>query len=116
MMNRYCIVLELEEKFVKNFKDLHKDPWPEVLKALKENGCDEIIIWSHKNSVIVFYESEDLDETYRKLDKNEIFQKWGALEGPWIKEGVSKDKEGKFITLEKIFDLKQQISGELTQF
>jgi L-rhamnose mutarotase len=115
-MKRYCFVLELKEEFVKDFSELHKNPWPEVLQALKDNGCNEHLVWIYKNLAIVFNESENMDTVFNRLDKVEILQKWNVLESPWIKTGPSKDSEGKTICLEKIFDLNQQLKGELKQY
>ena len=117
-MKRYCLVLELKEEFIDQYCDIHRNPWPELLEAIKENGAKELIIWNYKNLSIVYYECEDIDFLYEKLNKLEITEKWDDIikKDVAFKKTFDIDSEGKIITCEKIFDLNQQIEGKLEQF
>ncbi len=115
-MKRYCIVLELKEEAVEKYCDVHRNAWPELLDAIKENGAKELLLWNYKNFSIVYYECEDIDKLYEKLNKLEVTKKWNAVMEPLFKEALPVDSEGRFITCEKIFDLNQQLEGRLGQF
>ena len=115
-MKKYCLVLELNEDSVDEYCNIHKNAWPELLKAIKENGAKELLLWNYKNFSIVYYEVEDIDALYEKLNKLEVTKKWNAVMGPLFKEALPVDDDGKFITCEKIFDLNQQLGGKLEQF
>jgi L-rhamnose mutarotase len=115
-MKRYCLVLELKEESADEYCDIHRNAWPELLDAIKENGAKELLLWNYKNFSIVYYECEDIDALYEKLNKLEVTKKWNAVMGPLFKESLPVDNEGKFITCEKIFDLNQQLAGKLEQF
>lgn len=106
-MNRYCFVIELKKDCIDRYVDIHRNVWPEMLKAIKNAGAQEEILYIHKNLSIIFFICEDLDELYRKLGNEDIVKKWDATVGPWI-ESVSP-------CLEKIFDLNQQLDGKLEQ-
>jgi L-rhamnose mutarotase len=69
---RYCLVIELKEEKVKDYCDIHRNPWPEILDSIKEAGAKELIIWNYNNLSIVYYECEDLDDLYKKLGKLDI--------------------------------------------
>lgn len=115
-MKRYCIILELKEEFIDKYCEMYKNPWPELLNALKENGVKEELVWNYKNLSIVYYECEDIGVLYEKLNKLDVVKKWHNTVGPWYKESLPVDSEGKFITCEKIFDLNQQLEGKLDQY
>ena len=53
---RYCFVIELKEDHVKQYKNLHKNPWKEMLEAIDTGDAKELLIWSYKNYSIVYYE------------------------------------------------------------
>jgi L-rhamnose mutarotase len=115
-MKRYCLVLELNEEFVDDYCDIHRTAWPELLKAIKENGAKELLLWNYKNFSIVYYEVEDIDALYEKLNKLEVTKKWNAIMDKFFKESLPVDSEGKFITCDKIFDLNQQLEGKLEKY
>ena len=104
-MKRYCFIIEIKEEYIKEYIDLHKNAWPEMVKAIKRAGVAEEIIYNYKNLSIVFFECDDIDSVYRRLADEQIVQKWDALVNPWF--------ESEFVFLEKIFDLNQQLNGEL---
>jgi L-rhamnose mutarotase len=103
-MNKYCFVIELNEENVKEYVNLHKNPWPDMLQAIKEAGAQEEVLFIYNNLSIVFFICEDIDEVYRRLGEKEIVKKWDETVGPWIKN-VSP-------CLEKIFDLNYQLEGK----
>jgi L-rhamnose mutarotase len=115
-MNRYCLVLELKDEFIEPYCDIYRNPWPELLKSIKDGGAQELLIRNYKNFSIVYYECEDIDELYEGLNKLEVTKKWNMTVVPWFKKSLSVTKDGKFITCEKIFDLNQQIAGKLEEF
>ena len=115
-MNRYCIVIELKEEFIEQYCDIHRNPWLELLRSIKDGGAEELLIWNYKNLSIVYYECEDLDALYEKRKKLEVSKKWNITVGPWFKTTLPIDSEGKFITCEKIFDLNQQLEGSLKPY
>jgi L-rhamnose mutarotase len=77
-MNRYCFVIEINEDQMDDYVQLHKNPWPETLKGLKDAGAKELLIYRYKNFSILFYECEDINEVYRKWGANETCPKWNA--------------------------------------
>ncbi len=115
-MKRYCLVLELKEEYIDDYCDIHRNAWQEILESIKDNGAKELLIWNYKNLSIVYYEVDDIDKLYEKLNQLEVTEKWNVTVGPWFKTGLPTDKDGKFITCEKIFDLNQQLEGRLQQY
>ena len=59
---------------------------------------------------------EDLNEVYRKWGDTEVCKKWNARLAKAYKLSPSIDGASDVDTLEKIFDLNQQLSGKLEAY
>ena len=108
MMKKYCFVIKLKKEHVEEYKEIHRNVWPEMLQAIQKAGAKEETLYIYENLSIVTFECEDLDEVYKKLGEEDVVKKWDATVGPWF-ESISPN-------LEKIFDLNQQLNGKLEQF
>jgi len=114
-MNRYCLVRLLKEEHVQDYCDLHKNVWPEILRAIEQCGCENLLIYRYGNLAILFFECEDLNAFYGQYGALEIVRKWNAIVDPWVAESPPLDGSGTVDTLEKIFDFRQQLSRRLGQ-
>ncbi len=112
-MNKYCMVLTLKAEHMEEYVALHKNPWPEILFAIKKAGAEELVIFKWENNSIVFFECEDLDKFYENYGKISVVQKWNQHTAPWFDTSphLSANKEN----LEKIFDYKEQLSELLKE-
>ena len=115
-MKRYLFVIEIKPEHLKGYIDIHKNPWPEVLKEIKNAGAKELLVWNYKNLSIVYYECEDIDKIYEYMGKTDVNKRWNAVVSPWFEESPSLDGSGSVATCDKIFDLQQQIKGKLEEF
>jgi L-rhamnose mutarotase len=115
-MKRYCMVLEIKEEFVDKYKDIHVNAWPELLKAEKDCGITNELIWIYKNLAILYIECEDIGEAYKKVGLNDTEKKWDKTVSPWFKNIEVLEDSNKIPVLEKIFDLNQQIKESFNQF
>ena len=115
-IKRYCMVIELKEEFIEDYKDIHINAWPELLKAEKDAGTQEELIWIYKNLAILYFECDDLDRIYRVLGDNEVEKKWNLVVLPWFKVSPVLDGSAHVEVAEKVFDLNQQLQGFLGQF
>ncbi|MGD8293434.1 MAG: L-rhamnose mutarotase [Desulfobacterales bacterium] len=119
-MKRYCLVLEIKKEHVQEYvevhKSVHKTHWRTQLDALREAGAHSCEVYMYKNLAIIFYECEDIDESFAKLGAIEDNIKWQENQAPWIAETLSSGGSEGVPTVEKIFDLNQQLAGKLNQF
>ncbi len=116
MMKRYCIVFELKEKYVNDYCELHRNPWSNILDAMKTSGAKEILVWKYNNFSIIYFECEDIYKYYKNIMKFSIKQKWDQKVKKWLKYPPKLDEENDIKVCEKIFDLNQQINGNLFNF
>jgi L-rhamnose mutarotase len=116
MMKRYCFVIEINEDQMEDYVAVHKNPWKDTLRLLKEAGAEELVIYRYGNFSILFWQAEDLNEVYRKWGETETCKKWNARLAKAYKVSPSIDGSQDVETLEKIFDLNQQLNGKLEQY
>ncbi len=114
-MKRYCVVRVLKEEHVQDYVDLHRNAWPEILRAIEECGCRDLIIYRYGRLAILFFECEDLNAFYERYGALEIVRKWNAVVDPWVAESPPLDGSAGVDSLEKIFDFRQQLDGRLGQ-
>lgn len=115
-LKRYCFVIELKEEYVENYIKIHKNPWREILEAIDSADVGELLIWSYKNFSIVYYECDDLNRVYKRLGEMDVVKRWNETVGPWFNAAPVLDGSGNVQTCEKIFDIKQQLTGQLEQY
>ncbi|MHB1346858.1 MAG: L-rhamnose mutarotase [Candidatus Humimicrobiaceae bacterium] len=115
-MKRYLFVIELKPEHKKEYIEIHKNPWQELLEEIKNAGAQELLIWNYNNLSIVYYECEDIDKVYEYLGATEVTKRWNIVTGPWLADAPSLDGSDEVSTCEKIFDLNQQLGGRLEQY
>jgi len=109
-MKKYLIVVEVKPEHLKEYIDIHNNAWPDMLKAIRDAGYTNEMIWIYKNQSIIYLECPDdkeneaLDAVLRSTD---VCKKWDITVGPWFASD--------FTACPKIFDLGQQLAGELRQ-
>ena len=109
MNKRYCLIIEVKEPYIEEYIKIHKEPWREMLEAIRESGIKDEIIYFHKNQSIIFMECEDFEASNLKLRATDVCKKWDDKLVPWFEE------DGVYFP-EKIFDLNQQLIGELLDY
>jgi L-rhamnose mutarotase len=107
---KFCLALDLkdDQKLIEEYKELHKNVWPEIIKSIKYSGITVLDIYCTGNRLFMIIEA-DADFTLDKKSKmdasNEKVQEWETLMWkfqqalPWAKPGE------KWVLMEKIFEL-----------
>lgn len=109
-MKKYLCVIDVKPEYRDEYVDIHKQPWMEMLEAIRDVGYVNEVIFYHKDQSIIYLECPD-DETHEELNRRlrdtEVCGKWDATVGPWL--------AAEPVMCEKIFDLNQQLEGELRE-
>ena len=109
-MKKYLIVIEVKPEHLREYIDIHVNAWPEMLEAIHNAGYVNEAIWIYKNQSIIYLECPDdksNDELNAILRSTDVCKRWDATVGPWFESG--------FTTCPKVFDLRQQLAGELRE-
>jgi L-rhamnose mutarotase len=100
-MNQYLEIIEIKPEYLRDYIELHKHVWPQLLDAEKEAGIHKEVIFIHKNFSVIYSECENYAESDKKLRSTEICKKWDALVKPWF--------TGESVFPLKVYDLTEQI-------
>jgi|AntAceMinimDraft_17_1070374.scaffolds.fasta_scaffold201145_1 L-rhamnose mutarotase len=112
-MKWYCIVNELKEDAVKEYKEAHlnmyKTKWSNQLDVLKQAGAKECLVFINKNQSILFYRCEDIDESFTTLGTIPNRTLWDEFALPMFANNAKFDGSEKVETCELVFDLNEQL-------
>jgi L-rhamnose mutarotase len=112
-MNKYCVVLEIKPEYLEDYKEAHRHVWKDLLKSIKDSGVKEEVMFFYKNLAIVYFEADDLNNSYEIQRRSvELEKGWDDLVGPWISKGEYKSGTYELDFLDKVFDLNEQLKDE----
>jgi L-rhamnose mutarotase len=107
----------LKPEHVKDYVDIHKTAhqteWKTQLHALKNAGAENCISFLFGNYSLLFYQCEDIDESFAELGKDEDNNRWQEFIASWFAGTPKFDGSQKVTSLPKIFDLNEQLDGFL---
>jgi len=104
-MKKYLMIIHVKPECRDEYIDIHKNPWPEMLRAIRDAGFVNEAIWYYNDQSIIYLECPDHDDCNAKLRATEVCKKWDIMQIPrFIGDPVMPPK---------IFDLVQQLDGEL---
>jgi L-rhamnose mutarotase len=116
-MAKYCVVGEVKPEYLQEYKTLHKEihkgPYRELLKVIRESGVKEETVFMRGTMVVLFYEADDLDRSYGLQGGAPVAKRWNELMAPMFVSSYDFNVSEKLPVLEKVFDLNEQIEGRL---
>ena len=105
-MERICFVLQVRPERLNEYKDRHRQVWPEMQQALQETGWRNYSLFLRPDGLLVGYlETEDFTRAKEEMAERAINDKWqremaGFFVAP---EGVLPDRA--MSPLEEVFHL-----------
>lgn len=109
-MNRYCFTLQLRPESVPEYSRRHAAVWPEMLRALKDNGWNNYSLHIRADGLIVGYvESENLDAAQAAMSSTDVNTRWQAEMAPFFTGLGSATPDEGFVLLSELFHLESQL-------
>jgi len=105
-MEVMCELMKLKPEYIQEYIDMHDEPWPGLVEAIKNSGFLEEYIYMFGNLVIVVMKCQDFEKSKKWLARHEIFQKWTKR----VLSMLEEDKDtfpinGKLADLKPIWNL-----------
>ncbi len=106
-MKRYGMVIRVRPEKLEEYKKLHANPWPEVLKTIKECNIQNYSIFYHDGYLFSYFEytGDNYEEDMKKMAADPVTQEWWKLCKP-CQEPLPSRKEGEWwAEMEEVFHL-----------
>ena len=109
-MKKYCLALDLKDDVdkINEYKDYHKNIWPEISKSLKDSGILNAEIYNTGNRLFMIIEVDKTFSFEKKLKmdlENSKVQEWEKLMWNYQQALPQSEKGSKWVLMDKIFDL-----------
>jgi L-rhamnose mutarotase len=107
-MHKHLMVIKVKPECRDIYVSTHKNPWREMLEAIRDAGFYNELIWYFEDHSIIYFECEgDYNAANAKLREADVCKKWDLEMIPRFAADA--------VMPEKIFDLQQQLQGSLGQ-
>ena len=109
---RYCLALDLQNDpaLIAEYKRYHEKIWPEITESIRSSGIQHMEIHHVADRLLMVM---DVDEHFSFEEKGEMdqgnpkVQEWELLMDRFQKRLPGTPPDGKWILMDKIFDLKE---------
>jgi L-rhamnose mutarotase len=83
-MTRHGMVIGVRPEKLAEYKRLHADVWPEILRLLREAGIRNYTIFQKDDLLFSYFEyhGDDLEASFKRMNAEPIVKEWYAVCGP----------------------------------
>jgi len=104
-LKRYGMVIKVKPEKLEEYKKLHQNVWPGVLKTIKECNIRNYSIFYKDGYLFSYYEyvGDNYEEDMKKMAQDPVTQEWWKLCKP-CQEPLETRKEGEWwAEMEEVF-------------
>jgi L-rhamnose mutarotase len=105
-MERVCFLLQVRPERLEEYKERHRQVWPEMQQALRESGWNNYSLFLRPDGLLVGYlETEDFAAARAQMSKREVNTRWQREMSEFFLNppGVTPDRA--LTRLEEVFHL-----------
>ena len=105
-MKRICWLLKVRSDRIEEYKELHRNVWPDLLQALRDTGWTNYSLYLREDGLLIGYlETEDFQAALDGMAKLEVNSRWQAVAGPLFEQLVGARPDQSMEVLEEVFHL-----------
>ena len=105
-MERVCFLLRVDPERLDEYKERHRNVWPEMRDALREAGWGNYSLFLREDGLLVGYlECEDFDAARAAMDTTEVNARWQAEMQGFFEELDGRRPDQGMRPLEEVFHL-----------
>lgn len=87
-MKRICFTLQVKPDRLDEYKERHKNVWPEMQDALRRTGWNNYSLFLRDDGLLIGYlETEDFDAALAGMDAEPVNARWQATMSDLFEEG-----------------------------
>lgn len=107
MVQRMGRVIGIDPEGIKRYKELHADPWPDILVRLKEHNIENYSIFLREPENLLFsyweYTGTDFEADFARIREIPLTQQWWELTAP-LQSPLDSRKTGEWWSpMEQVF-------------
>ena len=105
-MKRVGFLLQVKKDKLDEYKEHHKEVWPEMLEALTRQGWHNYSLFLREDGLMFGYfeAAESFEASLSGMETEEINAKWQEFMGPYFEDIEGRPDEA-MVELEEVFHL-----------
>ncbi|NJP92647.1 L-rhamnose mutarotase [Nonomuraea sp. FMUSA5-5] len=104
-MQRVCFLLKVRPERLAEYRERHRDVWPEMREALSRTGWHNYSLFLRDDGLLVGYlETEDFEAAQKAMAETEVNARWQAEMAPLF-EGLDGRPDEGMVPLTEVFHL-----------
>ncbi|UBU09834.1 L-rhamnose mutarotase [Nonomuraea gerenzanensis] len=104
-MQRVCFLLKVRPERLAEYRERHRDVWPEMREALSRTGWHNYSLFLRDDGLLVGYlETEDFEAAQQAMAETEVNARWQAEMAPFF-EGLDGRPDEGMVPLTEVFHL-----------
>ncbi|MFI7637061.1 L-rhamnose mutarotase [Nonomuraea sp. NPDC049400] len=104
-MQRVCFLLKVRPERLAEYRERHRDVWPEMREALASTGWHNYSLFLRDDGLLVGYlETEDFEAAKKAMAETEVNARWQAEMAPFFEDLDGRPDEG-MAPLTEVFHL-----------
>ncbi|HEY1677226.1 MAG TPA: L-rhamnose mutarotase [Candidatus Sulfotelmatobacter sp.] len=105
-MQRICFVLQVRPERLDEYKERHRDVWPEMQAALRETGWNNYSLFLRDDGLLVGYlETEDFERARTGMARHDVNDRWQREMSAFFVQPDGLPPDRAMRPLEEIFHL-----------
>lgn len=105
-----CEVMRLKKSKIKDYINMHLNPWPEIMEEIKNSEIIEEYVFIIKNIVIVIIKANDVINALKILRKKKECKKWSKIVKDMISLDNTKLPKLNILNAKCIFSFRKEVS------
>ncbi|GHU62962.1 hypothetical protein AGMMS49983_05390 [Clostridia bacterium] len=105
-MSKFAWTWNVKPECIEEYVAMHKDPWPEIMKAHTAAGIRNYSIFQNGSQFFYEYECDDPDAANKYLAENEDCKRWNAITSKMVAGSFDLGAENPIDYLDEVFYLK----------
>ena len=105
-MERVCFLLQVRPERLEEYKQRHREVWPDMQQALRESGWSNYSLFLRPDGLLVGYvETEDFARAQTEMSKREVNTRWQREMSEFFLNPPGVTPDCALMRLEEVFHL-----------
>ncbi len=105
-MRRVCFTIRVRPHRMEEYKQRHRQVWPDMQQALRESGWRNYSLFLRDDGLLVGYlETDDFDRAQREMLSKEVNARWQHEMAEFFEGSIEMETQSQLGLLEEVFHL-----------